>query len=57
MGISAEFYREETAKLVQQLGDSRVQVATLEAQIEFLTSKVEERETSDGAYIRRLTIN
>ena len=53
----SEYYREETAKLVQQLGDSRVQVATLEAQIKFLTSEVEERETLDSLYIQRLGTN
>jgi len=51
--VFSEYYREETARLVQQLGDSRVQVATLEAQIEFLTNKVEEQETVDSLYIRR----
>lgn len=39
--------------MVQQLGDSRVQVATLEAQIEFLTNKVEEQDTVDSLYIQR----
>lgn len=38
---------------MQQLGDSRVQVATLEAQIEFLTNKVEEQDTVDSLYIQR----
>lgn len=51
--IFSEYYREETARLVQQLGDSRVQVATLEAQIEFLTNKVEEQDTVDSLYIQR----
>jgi phage shock protein A len=53
MFIFAEYYREETARLVQQLGDSRVQVATLEAQVEFLANKVEEQETVDSLYIQR----
>ena len=54
MFIFSEYYREETARLVQQLGDSRVQVATLEAQVEILTNKVEEQETVDSLYIQRL---
>lgn len=53
MFIFSEYYREETARLVQQLGDSRVQVATLEAQVEFLTNKVEEQECVDSHYIQR----